>query len=517
MLPLNDMWKKACEYIKEEISSPVAYRTWIEESWPYKIKNGKVYISVQGEINKNMLERRYAELIINSILEVTGEKYGIEVTIGEEQDDDDKDEIKESKKETEINSKSSSKYTFENFVVGNSNKFAHAASLAVAETPGQGYNPLFIYGGSGLGKTHLMHAIENYIKENNPKLKTTFITAETFTIELIEAVQKKTTDAFREKYRKTDVLFVDDIHFIAGKESTEEEFHNTFNALFDSDKQIVLTSDRLPKEIPNLAERLVTRFEWGVKCDIQPPEYETKVGILKQKAKDQNINISTETIIYISDNININVRELEGFLTTLSAYSKVKSEKEVTRETVDYVISRYVSVKEEEKTITPKEIISAVSKLFRVNEDDITSKRKTKEIVIPRQVSIYLCKNLTELSFNKIGEYFGGKDHSTVMHAVKKVEEYKLTDPEIREKVETLTKNLKNWLIHLLHSIKNKWINLLLVFTFFINTFFPLKLKDFLHFSTNPHPLVLLNLNIYLLNKRKEKSKWFFSVRKKFY
>ena len=443
MLPLNDIWKKACEYISEEISSPVAYRTWIGESYPYRVKNGIIYLCVPTEINKNMIEKRYSELIINSILEVTGEKYGIEVTIGEE-DDNSEEEEKDNKKEESLSQKSSSKYTFENFVVGNSNKFAHAASLAVAETPGQGYNPLFIYGGSGLGKTHLMHAIENYVHENNSKLKTTFVTAETFTIELIEAVQKKSTDAFRDKYRKTDVLFVDDIHFIAGKESTEEEFHNTFNALFDSDKQIVLTSDRLPEEIPNLAERLVTRFGWGVKCDIQPPEYETKVGILKQKAKDQNINISTETIIYISDNININVRELEGFLNTLSAYSKVKSEKEVTKETVDYVITKYVSVKEEEKTITPKMIIEAVSKLFRVNEDDITSKRKTKEIVIPRQVSIYLCKNLTELSFNKIGDYFGGKDHSTVMHAVKKVEYYIENDPEIKEKILTLTKDLKN-------------------------------------------------------------------------
>lgn len=443
MLPLNDIWKKACEYISEEISSPVAYRTWIGESYPYRVKNGIIYLCVPTEINKNMIEKRYSELIINSILEVTGEKYGIEVTIGEE-DDNSEEEEKDNKKEESLSQKSSSKYTFENFVVGNSNKFAHAASLAVAETPGQGYNPLFIYGGSGLGKTHLMHAIENYVHENNPKLKTTFVTAETFTIELIEAVQKKSTDAFRDKYRKTDVLFVDDIHFIAGKESTEEEFHNTFNALFDSDKQIVLTSDRLPEEIPNLAERLVTRFGWGVKCDIQPPEYETKVGILKQKAKDQNINISTETIIYISDNININVRELEGFLNTLSAYSKVKSEKEVTKETVDYVITKYVSVKEEEKTITPKMIIEAVSKLFRVNEEDITSKRKTKEIVIPRQVSIYLCKNLTELSFNKIGDYFGGKDHSTVMHAVKKVEYYIENDPEIKEKILTLTKDLKN-------------------------------------------------------------------------
>ncbi len=443
MIPLTDIWKKACEYIIEEISSPVSYRTWIQGANPYKVKSGNIYFSVATTVNKNMIESRYSELIINSILEVTGEKYGIVVTIGEEQDDEETEEKEEKKDDSSIH-KASSKYTFDNFVVGSSNQFAHAAALAVAESPGYGYNPLFIYGGSGLGKTHLMHAIENYIHENSPKLKTTFITAETFTIEMIEAVQKKTTDSFREKYRKTDVLFVDDIHFIAGKVATEEEFHNTFNTLFDSDKQIVLTSDRPPEEIANLAERLVTRFSWGVKCDIQPPEYETKVGILKQKAKDQNINISTETILYISDNININVRELEGFLTTLSAYSKVKREEEVTKETVDYVISKYISVKEEERTLTPKMIITAVGKLFRVSEEDIVSKKRVKEIVTARQAAIYLCKNLTELSFNKIGEYFGGMDHSTVMHSVKKIELLKENDPELKEKINTLTKDLKN-------------------------------------------------------------------------
>ena len=443
MIPLTDIWKKACEYIIEEISSPVSYRTWIQGANPYKVKSGNIYFSVATTVNKNMIESRYSELIINSILEVTGEKYGIVVTIGEEQDDEETEEKEEKKDDSSIH-KTSTKYTFDNFVVGSSNQFAHAAALAVAESPGYGYNPLFIYGGSGLGKTHLMHAIENYIHENSPKLKTTFITAETFTIEMIEAVQKKTTDSFREKYRKTDVLFVDDIHFIAGKVATEEEFHNTFNTLFDSDKQIVLTSDRPPEEIANLAERLVTRFSWGVKCDIQPPEYETKVGILKQKAKDQNINISTETILYISDNININVRELEGFLTTLSAYSKVKREEEVTKETVDYVISKYISVKEEERTLTPKMITTAVGKLFRVSEEDIVSKKRVKEIVTARQAAIYLCKNLTELSFNKIGEYFGGMDHSTVMHSVKKIELLKENDPELKEKINTLTKDLKN-------------------------------------------------------------------------
>lgn len=435
---LSDIWTKSCEYIKEELSSKVSYRTWIETVIPYKMTDSEIYLSVPTEINKNMLEQRYMDLIVNSVLEASGKKYSVIITVGEEKEDkDDSSSLNESpKKEKNLN------YTFDNFVVGNSNRFAHALALGAAETPGKAYNPLFIWGGVGLGKTHLMHAMENYINENNPKLKTLFVSAETFTVELIESIAKKSTDSFREKYRNIDALFVDDIQFIAGKVSMEEEFFNTFNSLWEESKQIVLSSDRPPNEIPNLAERLKSRFGWGYLGDIQPPEYETRVAILKQKAENQNIKIDTEILMYIADNITMNVRELEGVFKTLSAYSGLVN-REITLETAQAAIKKYRTTSSV-RIITPEMIIKAVSSLFRIKEEDITSKRKTKEIVVPRQISIYLCKNLTELSYNKIGDYFGGKDHSTIIHAIKKVESFIAEDPDIKEKIERLTQDLKN-------------------------------------------------------------------------
>lgn len=439
MSALSDIWQKACEYIGEELSSKVSYRTWIETIVPYKMTEDEIFLSVPTEINKSMLEQRYKDLIINSVLEAAGKKYGIIITVGE----DIKEEAEEKEKiSEEVKKEKNSNYTFDNFVVGNSNRFAHALALGAAESPGKAYNPLFIWGGVGLGKTHLMHAMENYINENSPNLKTLFVSAETFTVELIESIAKKTTDSFREKYRKIDALFVDDIHFIAGKVSMEEEFFNTFNSLWDSGKQIVLSSDRPPNEIANLADRLKSRFGWGYLGDIQPPEYETRVAILKQKAENQNINIDTEILMYIADNITMNIRELEGVFKTLSAYSGLVN-KEITLDMAKEAIKKYRTTSSS-KIITPEMIIKAVASMFRIKEEDITSKRKTKEIVVPRQIAIYLCKNLTELSYNKIGEYFGGKDHSTIIHAIKKVEAFIEEDDELKEKVEKISLNLKN-------------------------------------------------------------------------
>ncbi|MDP4133046.1 MAG: chromosomal replication initiator protein DnaA [Bacillota bacterium] len=432
---LNELWSKACEYIREEILSPVTYKTWIESIVPLKIDEDMLYISVPTEINKRMIEQRYLELIRNSVLEVTGRKYTIVVVL-----DSEKDNYVEQTKNPEKKDNGNTKYTFDNFIVGNSNRFAHAASLAVAESPGTAYNPIFIWGGVGLGKTHLMHAIENYINENQPKLKTLFVPAETFMVELINSMGKNTED-FRQKYRYVDALFVDDIHFIAGKVATEEEFFNTFNSLFEAGKQIILSSDRPPQEIPNLAERLSSRFSWGILCDIQPPDYETRVAILKQKAKDQNIEIDTEILMYIADNITMNIRELEGVFRTLSAYSGFVNTK-ITMEMAEDAIKKYHSIIAE-KVITPTMIIDAVAKLYRIKEDEITSQRRTKELVVPRHISIYLCKNLTELSYNKIGEYFGGRDHTTIIHAIRKVESDLKTDERLKNDIDKLTQDLK--------------------------------------------------------------------------
>lgn len=435
MSQLSDLWASTCKYLKEELTTPVSYRTWIEPIRPYKKTKTTLYISVPTEINKDIIEGRYLDLIRNSLEEACGIRYEIDITVGDKPEE-------EKPIENPVQNERKLNYTFDNFVVGNSNRFAHAAALAVAQTPGKAYNPLFIWGGVGLGKTHLMHAIENYINQNSPKLKTLFVSGETFTVELIESFAKGSTEAFREKYRSNDALFIDDIHFIAGKVSTEEEFFNTFETLFNSGKQIVLASDRPPNEIAYLTERLKTRFGWGVLCDIQPPEYETRVAILNQKAKDQNITIDTEILMYIADNITMNIRELEGVFKTLSAYSSLVNQK-VTLEMAEDAIKKYRSATSE-KTITPKMIIQSVSQLYRINEDDLTSKRKTKEIVVPRQIAIYLCKNLTELSYNKIGEYFGGKDHSTVMHAIKKIDNDLKTDEKLKGDIEKLTKDLKN-------------------------------------------------------------------------
>lgn len=436
MSQLSDLWTSACSYIREELSSKVSYRTWIESIVPYKKDETTLYLCVPTEINKTMIEQRYIELIKNSVLEASGKKYDIDIVIGEKKEEENGGPSPSKKNNLSL------KYTFDNYVVGNSNRFAHALSLAVAEAPGKAYNPLYIWGSSGLGKTHLMHAIENYINENSPHLKTLFASAETFTVELIQSMAKNSTGEFREKYREVDALFIDDVHFIAGKISTEEEFFNTFNTLFESGKQIVLSSDRPPKEIPHLTERLKSRFNWGTLCDIQPPEYETRVAILTQKATDQNIAIDTEILMYIAENITMNVRELEGVFKTLSAYSGLVNQK-ITLDMADDAIKKYRSA-EAERVITPKMILEQVSKMFRVREEDITSKRRTKEIVVPRHISIYLFKNLTELSYTKIGEWFGGKDHSTIIHSIKKVEQYIADDADIKTKIEKLTKDLKN-------------------------------------------------------------------------
>ena len=434
--------------LKEKLP-PAQYNTIFNEITEiYKVQGGNIYLIVANSLEKFRLEKIYLSQMNEILNNYTKELMQFKFITSS-------DATKEKEKKNSIgltNIDSSEKaikervlrpeYTFDNFVVGNSNRFAHALALGAAETPGKAYNPLFIWGGVGLGKTHLMHAMENFINENSPNLKTLFVTAETFTVELIESIAKKSTDSFREKYRKIDALFVDDIQFIAGKVSMEEEFFNTFNSLFEDSKQIVLSSDRPPNEIPNLAERLKSRFGWGYLGDIQPPEYETRVAILKQKAENQNINIDTEILMYIADNITMNIRELEGVFKTLSAYSGLVN-REITLDMAKEAIKKYRTTSSS-RIITPEMIIKSVSSLFRIREEDITSKRKTKDIVVPRQIAIYLCKNLTELSYNKIGEYFGGKDHSTIIHAIKKVETFISEDDEIKEKIDKITTDLKN-------------------------------------------------------------------------
>jgi len=334
-----------------------------------------------------------------------------------------------------------SRYTFENFVVGSGNRHAHAYSLAVANAPAKTYNPLFIYGGVGLGKTHLIQAICHHIKNSaQGGIKICYISSEKFTNELIDAIQHHSTASFRQKYRNVDVLVIDDIHFIAGKESTQEEFFHTFNTLYDSHKQIVFSSDRPPKEIANLQERLVSRFGWGLTTDIQPPDLETRVAILKKKIEREPVSVPDEVIFFIAQLIRTNIRELEGALIRTIAYSLLEEEP-VTLQLTKEVLKDLL--KEPKKLITVDFIQRCVVEEFSVTLQDLKTKRRNKQVVLPRQIAMYLSRALTALSLPEIGEAFGGKDHTTVLHSYNKIKEEILRNPELKERLEKVIQVIK--------------------------------------------------------------------------
>lgn len=334
------------------------------------------------------------------------------------------------------------RYTFDNFVIGPSNRHAHAYALAVADSPAKTYNPLFIYGGVGLGKTHLIQAVCHHIKNkaaNN--LKICYMSSERFTNELIEAIQHRTTNAFRQKYRNADILVMDDVHFIAGKESTQEEFFHTFNTLYDAHKQIIFSSDRPPKEISNLQERLVSRFGWGLTTDIQPPDLETRVAILKKKIEREPVKVPDEVIFFIAQLIKTNIRELEGALIRTIAYSLLE-EKPVTQDLAKEVLRDLLS--EPKKLITADFIQRCVAEEFGMTLQELKTKKRNKTVVLPRQIAMYLCRQLTELSLPEIGGFFGGKDHTTVLHSYNKIKEEIINNEQLRDKINRITKVIQH-------------------------------------------------------------------------
>ncbi|SUY44791.1 chromosomal replication initiator protein DnaA [Clostridium putrefaciens] len=332
------------------------------------------------------------------------------------------------------------KYTFDSFVIGNSNRFAHAASLAVAESPAKAYNPLFIYGGVGLGKTHLMHAIGHYVLKNNPNTKVVYVSSEKFTNELINSIKDDKNVEFRNKYRNVDVLLIDDIQFIAGKERTQEEFFHTFNALHEANKQIILSSDRPPKEIPTLEDRLRSRFEWGLIADIQAPDFETRIAILKKKADVENLNVPNEVLVYTATKIKSNIRELEGALIRIVAYSSLTNS-EITLELATEALKDIISSKNS-KNITIANIQDIVSSYYNLRIEDFKSQRRTRNVSYPRQIAMYLSRKLTDMSLPKIGEEFGGRDHTTVIHAYEKISTGLKTDESLQNVVNDLTKKI---------------------------------------------------------------------------
>ncbi len=418
----KEIWDKTLSIISKEIT-PVSFNTWIKNLEPITIDEDIFILKTPNTFNKDILETRYYDLIMNSLHQSSLEKFTVKFVT----DQYNENPSQKPKKSRERNSYSdfqsfplmNPKYIFEEFVIGNSNRFAHAASLAVAESPAKAYNPLFIYGGVGLGKTHLMHAIGHYILEHNPDSKILYVSSENFTNDLINSIKDDKNSEFRNKYRNLDVLLVDDIQFIAGKERTQEEFFHTFNALHQSNKQIIISSDRPPKEIKTLEDRLVSRFEWGLLADIQAPDFETRIAILRKKAELEEVPIPSEVYDFIARKIKSNIRELEGALTRVIAFSSLTNQTisvQLAEEALKEIISNNGPLR-----ITPSLIKDIVANTYNVTIEDLTSPKRMRIISHPRQIAMYLCRELTNLSLPKIGQEFGGRDHTTVMHACDKI------------------------------------------------------------------------------------------------
>lgn len=438
---LDTLWNEVLNVIKVELSE-VSFNTWLKSIEPISLSDNKIILAVPNDFTKGILQGRYYNLIKNSISQVTKEDYKIEFIIpGEDIVSNNGQNIISETIENNQKSQLNPKYTFNTFVIGNSNRFAHAASLAVAEAPAQAYNPLFIYGGVGLGKTHLMHAIGHYILSQNPNSKVVYVSSEKFTNELINSIREYKNEEFRNKYRNIDVLLVDDIQFIAGKDGTQEEFFHTFNALHENNKQIIISSDRPPKEIPTLEDRLRSRFEWGLIADIQPPDLETRIAILRKKANIENIDVSDVVLQYIATNIQSNIRELEGALIRVVAYSSLTNKeisKELSEEALKDILSNNKPIE-----VTVDIIKEAVSKNFKIRMEDFTSRKRTRAIAHPRQIAMYLTRELTDLSLPKIGDEFGGRDHTTVIHACDKINKDMIKDENLKKKLNKIVLELK--------------------------------------------------------------------------
>lgn len=442
---ISDLWDKILNIVKSELTE-IGFNTWIKCIEPYSIVQDSIYLAVPNEFTKGILEARYKDLLSNAVKLVCSKTLDIKFILpGEEplkrnQDTSSVLKDKEKEKDEIYNSTLNPRYTFDTFVVGNSNRFAHAASLAVAEAPAKAYNPLFIYGGVGLGKTHLMHAIGHYILNTTPTARVVYVTSEKFTNELINSIKDDKNTEFRSKYRNVDILLVDDIQFIAGKERTQEEFFHTFNTLYEANKQIIISSDRPPKEIPTLEDRLRSRFEWGLISDIQPPDFETRIAILKKKADVEHLNVPNEVLVYIANKIQSNIRELEGALIRIVAFSSLTN-KEISVDLATEALKDIISNKS--KQITIASIQDIVSSYFNLKSEDFKSKRRTKNVAYPRQIAMYLSRKLTDISLPKIGEEFGGRDHSTVIHAYEKITSELEKDNGLKETLDDLTKKIK--------------------------------------------------------------------------
>ena len=455
---LEGIWQDVLKIIEDEIMAPVSFKTWFLPIRPEKIADRKLTLSVPNKMIREIIEQKYMDLLKNSVAHITRQDLAIDIIIGDLPDSELSVEEKKSKEEarpqkpTAANANGNGngsdagnlnpKYTFETFVIGNSNRFAHAACLAVADSPNETYNPLFIYGGVGLGKTHLMHAIGHRIKEKNRNARVVYVSSEKFMNEMIHSIQNNSNEAFREKYRKNvDVILIDDIQFIAGKESTQQELFHTFNELKDSNKQIILSSDRPPNEIPTLEDRLRTRFASGLIADIEAPDFETRVAILKKKAEADKISVPDDILIYIATKIKSNIRELEGALIRVMAYARLTDEA-ITVDLATEALKDLVS-ESRSRELSVELIQEVVANYYNLSVDDLKGQRRTRNVAMPRQIAMYLSRTLTSTSLPKIGEEFN-KDHTTVMHAYTKIHEALASDSALKTTVDNITKKLSN-------------------------------------------------------------------------
>lgn len=436
-------WEKVLSTLQQKLSNH-SLETWLQSMHPIACIDSIFFIEVPDHFSRDWLSERYGPIIKSTIYDIMEKEIEIEFILN--------DEVPSIL--TRINRYANTlpednfiqlnpKYTFDTFVVGESNRFAHAASLAVADSPAKTYNPFFIYGGVGLGKTHLMHAIAHHIILKNNNLKVAYLTSEKFTNDLINSIRDEKQEEFRNKYRNMDILLIDDIQFLAGKERTQEEFFHTFNTLHEANKQIIISSDRPPKEIPTLEDRLRSRFEWGLITDIQPPDLETRIAILRKKVQLENFQVPDDVLYFIADKIQSNIRELEGALIRLIAFSSL-NQCEITSE-MAYNVLKDILPQKKPRQINIQFIHQVVAEYFNLRPDDLKSKKRTRNVAFPRQIAMYLTREMTDLSLPKIGEYFGGRDHTTVLHAQDRIAS------ELQ-----LDTNLQNTVNEIIHKIKNQ-------------------------------------------------------------
>ena len=453
----QQLWNKILVILKDEVN-PQIFNSWFGNLFPADLDETGLLLEAPHSFIKDWVEENYISTLISTAQTITGEELSVRIQVNEALSPP-----SDSTQQTsgpvivdpppqptapvptlpQVNNHAAlnPKYTFDTFVVGSSNQFAHAATLAVAEQPARSYNPLFIYGGVGLGKTHLMHAIGHLAKERNPNVRLCYLSSEQFMNELINSLRFDRMPQFREKYRNMDILLVDDIQFIAGKERTQEEFFHTFNSLFDSHKQIVVSSDKFPREIPDLEERLRSRFEWGLIADIQAPDLETKVAILEKKADLSGITLPQGVALFLAENTGSNIRELEGYLQRVTAFAAFAKTKTISMELVQDALKNFLEQKK--KVITVEETQKNIAAFYSTKVSDMKSKKKNKAFIKPRHTAMFLTRQLTNLSLPEIGRHFGGRDHSTVLHAIQKVDNMAKNNQDFQDTLDRLIKELE--------------------------------------------------------------------------